>query len=209
MDGSIGARCTEDGEAFIAGRNAPQPLKMFLLHRDSAPGQIPMVLIMELSRLCGITGEKNNIILSHILSQYPTDQIERYLKRQGIPFDPVPREGNTVNDIEPGEAVESTPREATKGSTPEPGEAIPFNPVPRAEITVGEMESREAVDSTLQETTKDGTLEPRQTIDPVQSPPNSPPWASSQDSSKDEEAPFLLTVSGADEADRGKRAANF
>lgn len=75
-----------------------------------------MVLIMELSRLCEIRGGEGNIILSHILSQYPTHQIEQYLRRQGIPFEPA-QEEPTVDDIVSGVTFEPDPQEENKDDT--------------------------------------------------------------------------------------------
>jgi hypothetical protein len=207
LNGSIGAQCTEDGEAFIAAKDSPNRLEMFLLHRDSAPGQVPMVLIMKLSRLCGIIGGEGGIILSHILSQHSTDQIEKYLKRQGIPFDPVIQEDIKVGDIDSGEEVDSALRGATKGGTPEPIQAA--DSVLQEANKDGIPEPKQAADSVSQEAIRDGTLESNQVVDSLLSPPAPPSWSTSEDVPGAKVAPVLLTVSDADEANRGECAAHL
>ena len=93
--GLTNARCTEDGSSFIATTDTVPRLQMFLLPEDSTPGQVSMTLIMELSRLCDIVGE-GGIILSHILSERPALQIEKYLEREGLPFDSTLQEDTSV-----------------------------------------------------------------------------------------------------------------
>ena len=86
-DGIACVKSKEHGSSFMRSTAAGDHLELFLLSTDSEPGYIPPEVVIQLSRLCGIEGEQSSIILCHILSDQPLDRIEKYLERQGVPFD--------------------------------------------------------------------------------------------------------------------------
>jgi hypothetical protein len=88
LDGTACVKSKEYGSSFINSTAPGNHLELFLLPADSEPGYTPPEVVIQLSRLCGINGEKPGIILSHILSDRPLDQVEKILERQRIPFDP-------------------------------------------------------------------------------------------------------------------------
>lgn len=138
------------------------------------------------------------------MSQHPTEQIERYLKRQGILFEPVQEEA-TVDDIVSGKPVGDVVSAETVGDTVSGG---PVGDLVSEEM-VNDIVSGETVDPDPQEEARNVASDPRRATDSVLSPTDSPTKATFQDASEAEEATFSLNVSNTGEENNGKCAASL
>jgi len=71
-------------------------LALYMLPEDSEPGDASIDLIVELSQYCGFNENgENAVLLSRILAERDTSNIERYLSRNGISFEPAGEDADT------------------------------------------------------------------------------------------------------------------